>query len=159
LSRAAELVERARALSARTAAISARISRDDDFVAESLPLHATAERVPGGDGADNNAQRLQQLYGICMTAQGVLFLQPGEPDANLAIAADFNQWTPARTPLRYDTANQVWQACLPLPPGRYRYRLVVHGKWVRDPYNPTTEQNPYGELNSVIDVVPQAVAV
>jgi len=46
----------------------------------------------------------------------------------------------------------VWQAKLKLPHGTYRYRLVVDGQWQQDPYNERTELNPYGELNSVIEI-------
>jgi len=28
----------------------------------------------------------------------------------------------------------------------------VDGKWQQDPYNEATEPNPYGELNSVLEV-------
>ncbi|GAG19849.1 unnamed protein product, partial [marine sediment metagenome] len=34
----------------------------------------------------------------------------------------------------------------------YRYRYVVDGQWQQDPYNKHVEQNPYGELNSVLEV-------
>ena len=39
-----------------------------------------------------------------------------------------------------------------VPPGRYRYRLVVDGNWVQDPYNSYVESNPFGELNNVVEV-------
>jgi hypothetical protein len=32
----------------------------------------------------------------------------------------------------------------------YRYRYVVDGRWMQDPHNGWVEQNPYGELNSVV---------
>ena len=41
---------------------------------------------------------------------------------------------------------------LPLPPGRYRYRLVVDGKWMTDPNNKYVETNQFGELNNVVEV-------
>ena len=40
---------------------------------------------------------------------------------------------------------------MPVPPGRYRYRLVVDGTWKRDQYNTYVESNPYGELNNVVE--------
>jgi len=42
--------------------------------------------------------------------------------------------------------------CLPLRPGRYRYRFVVDGKWMTDPHNSYVEANQFGELNNVIEV-------
>ena len=73
-------------------------------------------------------------------------------NAQLFIAGDFNHWNPTATPLRHDEHLNVWQACVPVPPGRYRYRLVVDGQWERDPYNSYVESNPFGELNSVVEV-------
>jgi len=46
----------------------------------------------------------------------------------------------------------VWQTKLHLPPGKYRYRLVVDGQWQQDPYNALTELNPFGGHNSVVEV-------
>jgi hypothetical protein len=43
-------------------------------------------------------------------------------------------------------------ALLPLPPGRYRYRYVIDGQWKSDPNNEYVESNPFGELNSVVEV-------
>ena len=41
---------------------------------------------------------------------------------------------------------------LRLPRGRYRYRLVIDGRWSHDQNNPTIETNEYGELNSIVEV-------
>jgi 1,4-alpha-glucan branching enzyme len=45
-----------------------------------------------------------------------------------------------------------WQIRLPIGRGKYRYRLVVDGQWQQDPYNETTESNPFGGFNSVVEV-------
>ena len=37
-------------------------------------------------------------------------------------------------------------------PGRYRYRYVIDGQWNSDPHNKHVESNPFGELNSVVEV-------
>jgi hypothetical protein len=39
-----------------------------------------------------------------------------------------------------------------LRPGRYRYRLIVDGRWVTDPNNSYTEANEFGELDNVVEV-------
>jgi hypothetical protein len=39
-----------------------------------------------------------------------------------------------------------------LPPGKYRYRLVVDGQWQQDPYNELIETNPFGGFNSILTV-------
>ena len=56
------------------------------------------------------------------------------------------------TPMHTNGKPGVWMAKLPLEPGRYRYRLVVDGKWITDPHNQYVEANQFGELNNVIEV-------
>ena len=46
----------------------------------------------------------------------------------------------------------VWITKLPLPHGRYRYRLIVDGQWMTDPNNKYVETNEYGELNNIVEV-------
>ena len=48
--------------------------------------------------------------------------------------------------------NGKWTTKLALPPGRYRYRFVVDGKWTNDPHNGMVETNEYGELNNIVEV-------
>jgi len=80
-------------------------------------------------------------------------VQPGRGEAtSISVAGDFNGWSATATPLRRDAELGVWQACVGVSPGRYRYRLVVDGRWSHDPYNSYVEANPFGELNSVVEV-------
>jgi 1,4-alpha-glucan branching enzyme len=67
------------------------------------------------------------------------------------IAGDFNAWKPISTPMQR-TRDGVWQMRLPLPAGRYRYRLIVDGKWMTDPSNDRVETNEFGELNNIVEV-------
>lgn len=142
MSRAAELAGRARALSSRTAQLAARIDRR--LSPEERVDSPMAPRVS------------EKVLGVRVTGQGTLFVQPFPPQGpgsqNLALAGDFNDWNPSKTPLIRNDALGVWQAVLQLPPGKYRYRLVLDGQWVQDPHNPRTETNPFGELNNVVDV-------
>jgi len=154
--RAAELVERARALSARTAELTKKLSADPDVgptIAPQEVPHATV--VPTGKMPTNNSlsQKLNKLYGVRETNHGLLFIQPANNRTQeVSIAGDFNRWSPTATPMTRDPRTGVFQTCLPLPPGRYRYRLVIDGQWIQDPYNETVETNPFGELNSIATV-------
>ena len=201
LSRAAELVERARALSAHAAATAARLP-EVDRVLDDAPPGAAAEadrwRDNGGDDPIRTAPtpqpepvlvaeasghgsaaspstlvlaeppagltpprrpdpahlqaRLDKVYGVRTTSRGVLFVQPAKTRGQFAIAGDFNNWNPSQTPMRRDDDLGVYQACVQIPVGRYRYRLVRDGQWVQDPFNPTVESNPFGELNNIVEV-------
>ncbi len=152
LSRAAELVERARALSARTAQLAAKLSTDHDVVRERRIDAAVAVEEPPVVRPAHLAEKLAKVYGVRPTSQGLLFVQPVNGSHQLCIAGDFNNWNPAATPLRQDENLSIWQACISVPPGRYRYRLVVDGQWVQDPYNSYVESNPFGELNNVVEI-------
>jgi chromosome partitioning protein len=74
-----------------------------------------------------------------------------ESARRVQIAGDFNAWSPLSTPMQCERPG-VWRMSLPLPPGRYRYRFVVDGKWMTDPNNQYVEANQFGELNNVIEV-------
>ncbi len=69
------------------------------------------------------------------------------------VAGDFNQWSASATPLPYDNRAGAHGTYLQIPPGRYRYRLIVDGCWKADPFNQHRQVNEYGEMNSVL-VVP-----
>jgi chromosome partitioning protein len=156
LSRAAELVERARALSSRTAQLAQKLAADPDVTRERRldSTVAVAERPVARTA--NLTEKLARIYGVRPTTQGLLFVQPDGGGAQVFVAGDFNHWNPVATPLRHDENLKVWQACIPVPPGRYRYRLVVDGKWVQDPFNSYVESNPFGELNNVVEMEVEA---
>jgi hypothetical protein len=48
--------------------------------------------------------------------------------------------------------NGDWAATIQLPAGRHVYKLIVDGKWIPDPENPTQEDDNFGGKNSVVVV-------
>jgi len=97
-------------------------------------------------------RKIQDIYGVAQTDQGVSF-RVHAPDARkVGIAADFNNWRPEDTGLFQEDGNGSFGITLNLDPGRYRYRYVIDGEWVHDPHNTYVESNPYGELDSVVEV-------
>jgi 1,4-alpha-glucan branching enzyme len=84
-------------------------------------------------------------------APGVMF-EIEQPGANsVFVAGSFNQWQPERTPLQR-LSNGRWVGNLQVNPGRYEYLFVVDGQWMPDPKAGESVQNPYGGLNSVVQV-------
>ncbi len=96
--------------------------------------------------------KLSDYYGVSQIRDAVVFVTLYPRATNVQIAGDFNNWQPAATSMERVGNSGVWQAKLKLPHGTYRYRLVVDGQWQQDPYNERTELNPFGELNSVIEI-------
>ncbi|HRQ73843.1 MAG TPA: AAA family ATPase [Phycisphaerales bacterium] len=109
------------------------------------------------DAAIPGDKALRRLYGARQTPAGVLFIQPITLGRSVAVAGDFNRWSPDEHHLRRNEHIGVYEACIPLQPGRRLYRLIVDGHWIADPYNSEWELNAFGEPNSVVDVRPAAV--
>jgi hypothetical protein len=67
------------------------------------------------------------------------------------LAGDFNEWKMDDSG-RMEVKDGLWIKKAKLKPGHYRYRFVTDGKWIEDPYNLMKEQNPFGSMDSLIDV-------
>ena len=96
--------------------------------------------------------KLSDYYGVSQINDAVVFVTLYPRASNVQIAGDFNNWQPTQTPMEKVGHSGVWQTQLKLPPGKYRYRLVVDGQWQQDPYNENAEHNPYGEFKSILEV-------
>ena len=69
----------------------------------------------------------------------------------VAVAGDFNNWSPSEASM-HKKSNGEWATTVRLPAGRYLYKLIVDGKWIADPDNPSREPDAYGGSNSVVVV-------
>lgn len=97
-------------------------------------------------------EKLADFYGVRQVGDAIMFAFLYPRAERVELAGDFNNWQPSQTPLEKMNESGMWQIKLPMGKGRYRYRLVVDGRWQQDPYNEMTEVNPYGECNSVVEV-------
>ncbi len=84
------------------------------------------------------------------TRDGIRFTLQAPEAHRVQLAGDFNQWEPAGNEMQF--RGGVWQKVMPLPPGRYRYRYVVDGRWQPDPLNTLTERGGFGEYDSVVEL-------
>lgn len=96
--------------------------------------------------------KLSDYYGVSQIGDVVAFVTLYPRAKSVQIASDFNNWQPQKNPMERVSDSGVWQTKIQLPQGKYRYRLVVDGQWQQDPYNQVSELNPFGELNSVLEV-------
>ncbi|MFG0274707.1 MAG: AAA family ATPase [Phycisphaerales bacterium] len=165
MNRAAELAERARRLLARTNQLQERIDARPGQALASEPATPVVAQPNGPlriiedkpqPAPSTLEAKLNRIYGARETSGGVLFIHPGAPSSRVCIAGDFNNWTPSRTPLRYNDQMGVHEAVVPLHTGLHEYRIVVDGRWIADPFNDHTVTNPYGERNSIIVVARSA---
>ncbi len=97
------------------------------------------------------SRRIETVYGVRQDGDVVIFRSHSPKASEVQLAGDFNDWMPHTTPMRR-LADGDFEARLRLPKGRYRYRLVVDGRWSHDRKNPAVETNAYGELNSIVEV-------
>ncbi|MDI6759074.1 MAG: AAA family ATPase [Candidatus Omnitrophota bacterium] len=68
------------------------------------------------------------------------------------LAGEFNSWKLKKeAKMELDSAG-VWRKTLTLQNGSYRYRFIVDGDWIEDGNNPSKENNPYGSIDSIINV-------
>lgn len=102
--------------------------------------------------AKRTVRKAVKPYGV-RKVRGVVVFTAFYPSAgSVHIAGDFNNWQPHLTPMKKIDEKGTWQIKMPLSPGSYRYRFVVDGQWQQDPNNETTEPNPFGGLNSVLQI-------
>ena len=74
------------------------------------------------------------------------------PDAqSVYVAGDFNDWKVDDKSMMQQE-DGTWKLKVNLVPGRYRYRFVKDGEWIEDPSNTNRTMNPYGQMDSLIEV-------
>lgn len=75
-----------------------------------------------------------------------------EPNLDVFVAGNFNNWSYADHPLTYDPEAKAYTLTFGLQPGRYEYKIVVDGNWLMDPTNPDSVSNGLGGYNSSLVV-------
>jgi hypothetical protein len=130
-----------------------------DSEARQLRLPEVSKGNNNGNGhgpaimpSKSTAQKIEEFYGVKQVGGEVIFAARFEEAKKVLIAGDFNNWSPMSTPMINRGRPGEFYMCLPLRPGRYRYRFVVDGKWMTDPNNKYVEANQFGELNNVVEV-------
>ena len=74
------------------------------------------------------------------------------PDAkSVYVAGDFNDWKVDDKSMM-QKEDGAWKLKVNLVPGRYRYRFVKDGEWIEDPSNTNRAMNPYGQMDSLLEV-------
>jgi chromosome partitioning protein len=126
----------------------------------SADLHVAFETQAREEDAREAAEeqaldaKIEMVYGALPIEGGVRFVCHAPGAKRVAVTGDFNDWQAVNGECEMTPTGMpgVWHREFRLPPGRYAYRLIIDGRWCSDPANPYVESNPYGELNSVVEV-------
>jgi cyclomaltodextrinase len=70
---------------------------------------------------------------------------------SVAVAGSFNEWQADKGKM-VRQKDGSYRKRLQLPPGHHRYKFVVDGQWVEDPQAEDQALNPYGTIDSVVNV-------
>lgn len=76
------------------------------------------------------------------------YLRGYDKVGSVYLAGSFNGWSTSQ--LLMDKTDSGWVASVKLKPGRYSYKYVVDGQWMRDPYNFQRQDDTYGGYNSIV---------
>ena len=90
-----------------------------------------------------------------VTSKEVVFRIEARHAAQVQVMGDFNDWNLEGSEM--ERVDGTWKKVVNLPPGRYRYRYIVDGRWQSDPLNAAVEPSPYGGHDSIL-VVDQQLA-
>lgn len=75
-----------------------------------------------------------------------------DPDASqVYLAGSMNGWSTTAAPMTKDTKG-FWSVVLSLEAGKYEYKFIVDGTWTTDAENPNTKPDPYGGVNSLLEI-------
>lgn len=90
---------------------------------------------------------------IC-SAEVQFSLRIGDSKAHtVAIAGDFNGWSPQANLLEDLDGDGIWTATLDLKPGRYEYMFVLdEEKWLPDPNALRYVKDGFGNKNAILEI-------
>jgi chromosome partitioning protein len=82
-------------------------------------------------------------------AGGVRFSIDALHAQDVRVTGEFTGWSYEGTPLERNESG-TWSGVLDIGPGVHEYRFILDGVWVKDPNNPESITNEYGQENSVV---------
>jgi chromosome partitioning protein len=118
----------------------------------SLGSPAAEKPKPAPETVKTTEQKIEEFYGVKQIGATVIFAAHFNAAKDVLLAGDFNGWMPQANPMKNGVRPGLWRTSLKLKPGRYKYRLVVDGRWVTDPNNTYVEVNQFGELDNIVEV-------
>ena len=81
----------------------------------------------------------------------VMFSVSSPEAKDVFLVGEFNNWQINESG-RMTQNNGTWSKRVNLNAGKYRYRFVIDGNWIEDSSNPLKETNPYGSVDSLVEI-------
>ena len=79
------------------------------------------------------------------------FVYTNDTADSVAVAGDFNDWTPISLSPHTVNGETVWTGLVPVPRGEHEYQFVINGeRWVTDPLAPVQQDDGFGAKNAVL---------
>ncbi len=78
--------------------------------------------------------------------------KPTKQFSKLTLFGSFNGWDRGSLPMKDEDGDGIFEASVPLEPGRYEYKFFGDGQEIVDPNNPEKKPNGFGDFNSLFNV-------
>ncbi|MDD5561245.1 MAG: AAA family ATPase [Candidatus Omnitrophica bacterium] len=113
----------------------------------------TQENPPSGQTTEKTLEkRMNEILKDTLPKLNEITLKVNAPQAKeVYVAGEFNNWKLDENS-RMEQNNGSWSKNINLKKGKYRYRFVIDGNWSEDPDNPLKQVNPYGTMDSLLEV-------
>ena len=123
-----------------------------EFLSEQIVGGETGSGGGGVMARAESADEAELLKGPVVVPAGILFTHESRSATSVAVAGEFNEWSPTATPMSDDDGDGVWTVVMDLEPGRYEYKFVIDegAVWEPDTGNPDRVDDNHGGENSVL---------
>jgi len=132
-----------------------RGAKDYSSLSRELIMQEPKEQVPQVEPRKKMPQlekKMKEMIEQELPKMNSVFFTVFAPDAQEAyVVGDFNDWK-IGPESRMQKDGSFWAKKISLNTGKHRYRFVIDGKWTEDPNNPSKEINPYGEMDSLLEI-------
>jgi chromosome partitioning protein len=119
---------------------------------EKVTEGAPSETQPALQESPTLEERMQETIKEELRKLSEVSFSVMAPEAKeVHLVGDFNNWKIDETS-RMDKEKDNWKKKINLTHGKYRYRFVIDGKWTEDTNNPNKETNPFGEMDSLLEL-------
>lgn len=125
--------------------------QDLSRLTEYMQHSSDSAKLDGSNGYSSQYPGFNQFRNISVMemSDGISrFRLEGHQNAQeVLLSGSFNNWSTSGMAMQ--KSNNGWEVKLKLVPGRYEYKFIVDGTWMRDPENLQKLNDTYGDFNSV----------